>query len=265
MNTDRVSLSREQVQFNSPDATARLGLIALATDMTSERDLYRQLPDNNVAIHVTRVAFENPTTPENLRKMAPRLTEAAALLEAVQPLKAVCYSCTSASVAIGDAAVTTSIQASLGNVPVVTPSGAARVAFAALGVRRIALLTPYLVATTEPMAGYFSEHGMELTRVECLGLEDDRDMARVNDQTIFNAALAVDTADAEALFISCTGLPAINVIAELEARLGKPVVTSNQASAWAMARLAGLDQHKPAKFGRLFECALPSQAYGVAA
>ena len=90
MNTDRVSLSREQVQFNSPDATARLGLIALATDMTSERDLYRQLPDNNVAIHVTRVAFENPTTPENLRKMAPRLTEAAALLEAVQPLKAVC-------------------------------------------------------------------------------------------------------------------------------------------------------------------------------
>lgn len=265
MNIDRVSLSKEQVRFNRSDSTARVGLIVLATDMTSERDLYRQLPEDNVAIHVTRVAFENPTTPENLRKMAPRLTEAAALLEPLQPLKAVCYSCTSASVAIGDDAVKASIQASVGSVPVVTPSGAARMAFATLGIRRIALLTPYLVATTEPMAAYFTEHGMELARVECLGLEDDRDMARVSDQTIIDAAIAIDTADAEALFISCTGLPAINVIAELEQRLGKPVVTSNQASAWAMARLAGFGDHSPTEFGRLFACALPDQAFGAAA
>jgi len=265
MNFDTVSLSKAPVQFNNPDATARFGLIALATDMTSERDLYRQLPADNVAIHVTRVAFENPTTPENLRKMAPRLTEAAALLQPLQPLKAICYSCTSASVAIGDAAVRASIQASVGNVPVVTPTGAARMAFAALGVRRIAILTPYLVATTQPMVAYFAAHGMELCRVECLGLEDDRDMARVSDQTIINAAVAVDTPDAEALFISCTGLPAINVIAELEERLGKPVITSNQASAWAMSRLAGFADHKPLEFGRLFECALPDQAFGAAA
>ena len=265
MSFDTVSLSKVPVQFNDPSAIARFGLVALATDMTSERDLYRQLPGDTVAIHVTRVAFANPTTPENLRKMAPRLTEAAALLEPVQPLKAICYSCTSASVAIGDDAVKASIQAAVGDVPVVTPSGAARLAFAALGVRRLALLTPYLVDTTQPMADYFAKHGMELCRVECLGLEDDRDMARVSDQTILNAAVAVDTPDAEALFISCTGLSAINVIAELEERLGKPVITSNQASAWAMSRLGGFADHKPVQFGRLYECALPAQAFGAAA
>ena len=265
MNGINVSRSDENVQFNDASATTRFGLIALATDMTSERDLYRQLPEDGVAIHVTRVAYANPTTPENLRKMAPRLTEAAQLLAPVQPLKAICYSCTAASVAIGDDAVTATIQAGFGAVPVVTPSVAARMAFAALGVRRIAILAPYTVETTEPMAGYFIDHGMELSNVACLGLEDDREMARVSDQTILNAALAVDTADAEALFLSCTGLPAINVIAELEQRTGKPVVTSNQASAWAMSRLGGFADHRPAQFGRLFDCALPDQAFGEAA
>jgi len=112
MNTDTVSLSRELVQFNDAGATSRFGLTALATDMTSERDLYRQLPQENVSIHVARVAFENPTAPENLRKMAPRLTETACLLQPVQLLKAICYSCTAASMVIGDDAVKTSIQAS---------------------------------------------------------------------------------------------------------------------------------------------------------
>lgn len=265
MNSISVSRSDETVRLNDAGATARFGLIALATDLTSERDLYRQLPQEHVSIHVTRVAFENPTTPENLRKMAPHLTEAAQLLAPLQPLKAVCYSCTAASVAIGDDPVRASIHAGMGEIPVVTPSAAARTAFAALGVRRIAVLTPYTVETTKPMAAYFISHGMELSNVACLGLEDDRDMARVSDRTILNAALAVDTADAEAVFLSCTGLPAINVIAELEQRTGKPVVTSNQASAWMMARLGGFTDHRPAQFGRLFGRALPDHAFGEAA
>ena len=87
----------------------------------------------------------------------------------------------------------------------------------------------------------------------------------MSDETIVNAAMAVDTPDAQALFLSCTGLPAINVIAELEQRTGKPVVTSNQASAWAMAQLGGLIDHRPPDFGRLFDRGLPDQGVGAAA
>ncbi len=90
-------------------------------------------------------------------------------------------------------------------------------------------------------------------------------MARVSDQTIINAAVAVNTSDADALFISCTGLPAIGVIEEVEKRLGKPVVTSNQASAWAMARLGGFHDYNPTRYGRLFSHALPNHAFGEAA
>ena len=76
------SVSTEEVLFDLPE-TVRFGLIALATDLTSERDLYRQMQGVDAAIHVSRLAFENPTTPENLRLMAPRLVRAAELLAPV--------------------------------------------------------------------------------------------------------------------------------------------------------------------------------------
>lgn len=265
MKTGAVSLSELSVRFNDPSATARFGLIALATDLTSERDLYRQLPPENVAIHVTRVAFQNPTTPENLRRMTPRLSEAASLLAPSGPLKAICYSCTAASIVIGDETVRAAVTAGAGDVPVITPAGAALMAFSALGTRRIAVLTPYTVETSEPLATYFTARGLSIARFRCLGLEDDRDMARVSDQSIIDAALEADTSDAEAIFLSCTGMPSVNVIAEIEERTGKAVVSSNQASAWAMARISGFDQHRPVEFGRLFSCPLPVPSLGDAA
>ncbi|MEQ8481490.1 MAG: aspartate/glutamate racemase family protein [Hoeflea sp.] len=265
MKTGAVSLSEQSVRFNDPSETARFGLIALATDLTSERDLYRQLPQENVAIHVTRVAFENPTTPENLRRMTPRLSEAAGLLAPSGPLRAICYSCTAASIVIGDDRVRAAIAEGAGDVPVVTPAGAALMAFAALGVQRISVLTPYTVETSEPLAAYFSAHGLSIARFRCLGLEDDRDMARVSNRSIIDAALEADTSDADALFLSCTGMPSVNVIAEIEQIAGKPVISSNQASAWAMARIGGFGEHRPVEFGRLFACPLAEPSLGDAA
>ncbi|WP_305984493.1 aspartate/glutamate racemase family protein [Roseibium sp. MMSF_3544] len=246
-----LSVSPEAARF-SPTATTRFGLIALATDMTSERDLYRQTEGSDVAIHVTRLAFENPTTPENLRQMAPRLTDAAGLLAPLLPLSAVCYSCTAATVVIGDDAVRRSIQKALPDVPVVTPTAAAMTAFQALGVQRIAVLTPYTIATSEPMAAFFSGQGLDVVNFDCLGVEDDRDMARLSRETIVNAAVAADREDAEALFISCTALPALTAVGEIESRIGKPVVTSNQAAGWLLTRLGGLTDHHPTEFGKLY-------------
>jgi maleate isomerase len=265
MNTDElVSLSAEPLRLDPPGAVRRLGLIALGTDLTSERDFARLVPQDRAAVHTARIAFENPTTPERLRRMQPGLTRAADLILPDIPLDAICYSCTAASVVIGDEAVAGAIQAARPGVPVVTPTGAARAAFHALGVRRIAILTPYLVETSQPMAAYFTRHGLAVARLHCLGMEDDREMARVSRETIVNAALAVDTPEAEALFISCTALPALGAIAEIEARTGKPVVTSNQASIWAMlchAELGGGTEG----YGVLFRHGLPAGGVGDAA
>jgi maleate isomerase len=248
----QVKLSDCPLSYVNSGAWKRFGLLALATDLTFERDIVRLIPQETVGIYTSRVAYENPTTPENLRNMAPRISEAADLILPGEALDVICYGCTSASVVIGDDVIRDAIHSVRPGVPVVTPSAAARLAFTALGVNRISVLTPYLIETSEPMANYFCQHGMTIEKFECLGLEDDRTMARVSRDTIIEAVCQIDTPDTEALFVSCTGLPAVAAIAEIETRTGKPVVTSNQASSWAMMRLAGID-HKPEGYGRLFD------------
>ena len=229
----------------------RLGLLALATDLTFERDAARVIPHDRAALHVTRVRFANPTTPENLRAMAPFLADAASLLVPGAPLAAICYGCTSASVVIGDAAVGAAIGRGRPGVPVVTPVRAAVEAAAALKVRRIALMSPYLAETTGPMLRYLEAAGLEVVRVVGLGLADDGDIARVAPETMLDAAREADTGAAEALFLPCTSLPALPLVERIEARLGKPALTSNGVSLWSMLRLAGLPM--PRGFGRLFD------------
>lgn len=251
--------SKVPIELDSPGWVKRLGIIVLSTDLTTERDAQRVIPQDLAACHVTRVAFANPTTLENLRQMTPRLSEAARLLGSVPDLQAVWYSCTAASVEIGDYAIADSLSDALPHVPVVTPPLAAVEGFAALGVRRIALLTPYLRETTEPMVRYFTNAGLDIRNAQYLGMADDRDMARVSPETILRAVEQVDVADAEGIFVSCTALPALGVIARIEARLGKPVLSSNQASLWRVLHHAGL-MPKPDAPGRLFSATPLEQA-----
>ena len=264
MAEPKVSMSPQQIGYESPGATVRFGLIALATDMTTEPDFVQIFPPEAI-VHTTRVHYANPTTPENLRKMAPLLTDAAALITPGVPLVGICYSCTSASATIGVETVERFIHAARPGVPVVLPTVASSRAFKALGVSRIAVVTPYLPEASEAVAGYFASEGFDITSHHCLGLADDRDMARVSRQTIVEAAIAADGPDNEAIFLSCTAFPAVGAISEIEERTGKPVVTSNQASAWEMLRRGGFKDWCPTEYGRLFALQLDGVSEGFAA
>lgn len=244
-------LSSDSVALLPATAVTRLGLLLLATDLRSEIDAARLLPSGEVAVHAARVAFDNPTTPENLKDMEPRLATAAALLTPGTPLSAIYYACTSASAVIGDEAIDRTIGASQLGIPIVTPTRAARIAFKAMGVHRIALVTPYIEATALPMIAYFGAHGIDVTSALCFGFEDDRVMARIAPESLVAAALKADVAAADAVFVSCTALAALDVVEELEARIGKPVVTANQAALWMMRHFAGLTAD-PGGAGGLF-------------
>ncbi|MGF1610692.1 MAG: Asp/Glu racemase [Kiloniellales bacterium] len=217
----------------------RLGLIALATDHTTERDFAALCPSDDLAVYVNRVAFANPATPENLLALRPLLANAAELILPGETLEAIAFSCTSASALIGDAAVRDAIQSAKPGVPVVTPTSASIAAFATLQARRISLLAPYSKAVTEALAGYFEAGGLEILNASCFGLLDDREIARVLPDFIVAAAGEACHPRAEALFISCTALRAAPVAQAIEDRLGIPVVTSNQAMFWRAMRQAG--------------------------
>ncbi len=237
----------------------RIGLVILSTDHTAERDFRRICPEEGLGIYVNRILYENPTTPENLRSMQPRLTEGAALIFPDETLDAICYACTAASVVMGDGEVAAAIQAAKPGVPVVTPTLAARLAFQALGVSRITLVTPYSPEVSAAMGRYFVDHGLDLRQLTCFGMEDDREMARISTENIVTAALEALTEESQGLFLSCTALRSAEVAAEIEARCGRPVVTSNQASAWLSLRYAGIEDALEGH-GRLLTLPLPKAA-----
>ncbi|WP_061933793.1 ectoine utilization protein EutA [Aureimonas sp. AU22] len=247
------SLLSLPLAFDARAIEKRVGLILLSTDHSTEADFARLVAGPRVGLFATRVEYANPVTPANLRAMEPRLGAAAALLLPDEPLDAICFSCTSASVAIGDAAVEAAIAAAKPGVPIVTPPGAAARALAQFGARRISLLTPYTVETTAGMADYFEARGFDLASVSCLGLEDDREMARIAPASLVEAAVAATDPQAEALFVSCTALRSALIVSAVEARIGRPVVTSNQATAWACLGLCGVVPAPGLKAGRLFD------------
>jgi maleate isomerase len=57
--------------------------------------------------------------------------------------------------------------------------------------------------------------------------------------------------EAEALFISCTNLPALNIIKRLEDKLNKIVLSSNQVLIWDTLRALGR-KDKIQGYGKLF-------------
>jgi maleate isomerase len=228
----------------------RVGLIILATDHTTEPDFQRIVAGPDIGVYVARIPFANPVTPDNLRAMQPSLTEAAGLILPGEELDAICYSCTAASVVIGDAEIEAAIQAAKPGVPVVTPPLAGVHGLQALGAKRISVLTPYTVETSRPMADYFAGHGFGIASFTCLGLDDDRDMARISPAALVELARDAMSDDADALFISCTAVRAALAAIDIERAIGRPLVSSNLASAWSCLRLCGDEAARP-EFGRL--------------
>ena len=250
-----IALSRGSPVFDPRPLEKRLGLIVLATDHTTEPDFRRMAASDRIGVYVSRIPYANPTTPENLRKMQPALADAAALILPGEGLDAICYSCTSASVVIGDAEVEAAIARVKPGVPVVTPPMAGARGLKALGARKISILTPYTVETSRPIAAFFAGHGFDIASFTCLGLDDDRDMARISPASLAELAREAMAPEADALFISCTALRAALAVPAIEKATGRPVVTSNQATAWNCLRLLGDAAPRP-QFGRLMTLGL---------
>lgn len=98
-------------ELDASPVAKRIGLIALATDHTSELDFARICDPAEVGVYVTRIAYDNPTTPESLRLTGPRITAGAELILPGEHLDVVAYGCTAATVVLGDEAVADLIHA----------------------------------------------------------------------------------------------------------------------------------------------------------
>jgi len=228
----------------------RIGLIALASDYVTERDFMNMRPSDDVVIYTSRVRNVNPCTVDNLRSMAPLITESVSLIVPEGRLDVVAYSCTSGTVVIGYDAVRASIQAARPGVPCTTPISASLAAFERLGVNQVAVLTPYIDDVNVAIARHLADHGVAVPKFTSFQMADDNHMAGLSPEVIHAAGLEADVPEAQALFISCTAIRAVEAIERIEADLGKPVVSANQAMFWQALRYAGCDAPVPG-YGQL--------------
>lgn len=235
-----------------PGMGARIGLIVLCSDTSSEPEWQDMIHGHDVAIHVSRIQYNSNCTPESLRAMGEDMTRASSMLPPNLFLDAIAYSCTSGTVAIGHGQVVERIQVANSGMPVATPISGAAGALEHFGASRVAVVTPYTDIVNDTIQAYLENEGIEITGMTGFSLTADVDMATIPVEALLEAAQESITPETEAVFFSCTALIIANHIAWLEEQLNLPVVTSNQAMLWESLKSVGYD--KPLTgFGRLME------------
>ena len=70
-------------------------------------------------------------------------------------------------------------------------------------------------------------------------LDLDVDFARVDPKYLSEILTKLNMNDADALFVSCTALPALEILNEVEKKINKPVFSSNQTLIWDTIRSVG--------------------------
>jgi len=218
---------------------AKIGLVIPSNNTVIEPELWAMRPAG-VSVHGNRILARG-NTPEGIIEMEKSTARAVAELRHGQ-MSAIVYACLATSLVKGLAwtrEVARRIAEDAG-CPATTAAAATLEALQALGVRRIAIASPYPDGIQALLPAYVAEFGLDLVSTRNLGIRNSLELWKIPGAEVRSFAHAVDVPQAEALCIVATDLPTIGEIAALESELGKPVVTTNQAILWKALALVGI-------------------------
>jgi len=117
-----------------------------------------------------------------------------------------------------------------------------------LGLKSVAIASPYPERTNRLLADYLEYVGLEVVSQKGLDVECP---AFLPPEAAYRLALEANCEAADGILISCTNFRTMEVIEKIEQDIGKPVVSSNTASLWKLLRLAGAKESVRGA-GRLF-------------
>ena len=233
------------------ESNPRVGLIALASDFIIEKDFASVLKDKNIDFFVNRIECYNPLTKENLIKMSEKVTEVTNDLLPDQNIDCVVYACTSGTIAAGYENIKNKVKISKPKASLTTPSTAAIKALKKFNIKNLAVFTPYSKKLNDDVIEYIEGEGFNVTSNSYFGIESDADIGKVDQNYLYDVLSKVNVDGADALFISCTALPALTIIEKLEKKLNRIVLSSNQALIWDTLQAIG-NKEPIEGFGKLF-------------
>ena len=224
----------------------------MATDFRIEKDFMSIIKNQSIDFFVNRIHCYFPLTSENLKKMSNSITEISDDILPNEKLDCVVYGCTSGTIASGYSSIKKKINLAKPEAKVTTPSTAAINALKKLGLKRISIFTPYSKALNDEVIDYFKKENFEITTNSYFDISNDLDIGKVDENYLYETLCEMDLGEAEALFISCTALPALSIIDKLEKKLNKIVLSSNQVLIWDTLQSIG-KRDRIEGFGRLFK------------
>lgn len=233
---------------------ARLGFLIPPGNPTVEPEMAAMAP-SGVSVHFSRMvasglAGSHHGQEERNRSQIEHIDESAELLAMVKPsVMVLAHAATSYTLGRrGEADLLQRLHAKY-DIPIATAFGSTIAALEALGAKRIAYGTPYSDEATLKGKALLEECGF--TVVSYGALENVTNIYDETAERAYKLGRTVDKTDAQAVFLSGTGMPTITILETLEKDLGKPVVSAASAMMWHSLRLAGIHDCKPG-YGRLF-------------
>ena len=234
-------------------ARTRLGVVVPSVNTVVEPWFNAVCPDG-VSVHAARMLLDANLTAEAVLRM-----DREEGLHAVEQLvscrpASIAYCCTASSIVqgVGYDDVLIHEISRVAKVPAVTATRSITTALKMLGARRISVASPYAKELDDAEHRFFTAAGYEIAGSACLGIADSFRLADPTPPEIVELARRAWRDDADALLITCLNLRSHEVIERLEREIGKPVVTSTQATLWQLLRTAGIDD-RIAGYGRLLE------------
>lgn len=235
---------------------ARLGLLVPFTNTNLEADMALMCPPG-LSLHVARIggydADEIPDAEQMHGLGAADLDGPLTLLMGAKP-DVVLYGCTSATLTHGpafDRALAQRLRTQ--GTASVTAAGALVHALQHLGITRIGFASPYVPAINDLAIAFLAEMGIgTCARAEVAEVLDNDGQGAMTPEAVHDLGARADHADAQAIVLSCTDMRSVETIARLEATLGKPVITSNQAMLFEALQKLGVAEPLPG-FGTLLD------------
>ncbi len=237
---------------------ARLGLLVPSTNTTMESEWWRMVP-HGVSVHTARMLKPLETNEKVLIKMEEEHAEEAAKEVATAEVDVIAFGCTTGSLVKGkghDKQIADRIMAVTG-IPAITTSTAVLNALQAFGIKSIALVTPYIDELNQKEVAFLEENGFRVVGVKSLRLPRTREIGRQESTVAYRMAKSLSSKECDGYFISCTNFRTIEVIELLEQELGKPVITSNQATLAVALKLAGVSPNSVSGYGAIFRTGFP--------
>ncbi|MFJ9124068.1 aspartate/glutamate racemase family protein [Streptomyces sp. NPDC102340] len=240
-----------------------IGMIVPSSNLTMETELPRLMrareavsPEDRFVFHSSRMRMKH-VTPEELRAMNAQTERAVLELADARP-DVVATACLVAIMAQGPGHHCTAedeikdvLRAQEALVPVVSSAGALLDGIAALGAKKVAIVTPYMKPLTQKVADYIEDAGVEVVDALSLEVPDNLAVARLDPQDLREHYKRLKLGDADALVLSaCVQMPSLPAIQPVEDELGLPVLSAATATAYRILSELGLPPLAP-NAGRL--------------